>query len=170
MTHTGDCDGGFGNVGRENDFARVVGTGKEDALLLARGEGGVEGEYKDLRMLEGGGWGGRGRKGYLWDVFLEIFGVFFDQALEGVDFLLTGEEDKDVAGEGLGHVDLEDCAQGGVDVVLDRLGGVEDVDGVLTAGDLEECDGAEHDHCFLLILEWLGLNLIFRFGDGFWSG
>lgn len=52
VTHARDGDGGFGNVGGEDDFAGVGGWGgEEDALLLFRRKGGVERKDKYLSKL-----------------------------------------------------------------------------------------------------------------------
>lgn len=52
-----DCEGGFGDVGGEDDFASVFrGGGEEDAVLKGLWEGGEEREGEDLVVWVSLGW------------------------------------------------------------------------------------------------------------------
>ena len=119
--HAGDGDGRFGDVGGQDHFAGLGRGGVEDELLGGGGQGGEEGEDKEL--------GHRGREGER---------VFAHEALKRFDGFLACEEDEDVAWEGLFVVDLEDVAQGGVDEVRDRVEAVDGLNGVLPAGDVAD--------------------------------
>lgn len=118
---TVDGEGGFGNVG--GDDALATGTAAlaggagglvEDALLLLRGEGTVEG-VDDQRAGV--------------DFAHEFVGFEVDFPAGIFNLVFTGQEEQDIA-LGLGGVNLEDCSDGGLDVVALRLGGVEDLDRV----------------------------------------
>lgn len=87
-----DGEGSFGDVGGDYDFSRARRSGVEDALLCGLREGGEEGE--DLEFGDGA-------------VFEDAGCVFDAEAFEAFDRFLAGEEDEDVAGEGLVGVDVD---------------------------------------------------------------
>ena len=117
-----DGDARLGDVGGDDDLARARGRRVKDARLHLGGKGGVDGEDDEL--------GHRGAEG---------LHALVEDLARGVDLLLTGQEEQDVALR-LGEVDLHDGNEGGVEVVRLGLLGVEDLDGEGAAGDGE--DGA----------------------------
>lgn len=116
-----DREGGFGDVCGEDDLAGAGGGGLEDLCLELRGEVCVYGADDHFA-----------------DLVAQLAAGLLQVLLGGVDLVLAGEEDEDVAVRGGGRVDLEDRGDGGVEVVGLGLLGVVDVDGVPAAGDVED--------------------------------
>ena len=125
VADAGHRQGGLGDVGGEDDPASVRRPRLEDAVLLGRGEPGVEREH------------------------VERVGRSVGQRVEGVggvaDLALAGEEDQDVAARSLAP-QLVDGLDDAVDLVLGLRAGlvgvgqraVPDLDGERAAGDLDD--------------------------------
>ncbi|KAJ7457654.1 hypothetical protein B0H11DRAFT_2062944, partial [Mycena galericulata] len=120
VAHPGDRNRRLRDVRREDALARTAGRGGKHPVRLRALEGGVHGHDEHRGVPHG-----------------ELAREELDRLLEALDVLLPGEEDEDVARR-LVDVDLEEGAQGGVDVVRLPLRAVVDLDWVLSALDVDD--------------------------------
>ena len=124
-----DCQGRFGNVGRDNDLAtrpatlaQGLGSLFENALLVRRRESAVK--RVDLH-------------GASIRLANHIVHLQADSPASILNLLLTGKEEQDIS-LGLGGMNLQHGPYGGLEVVTLGLGGIEDLDGEGTTRDGEQ--------------------------------
>jgi len=120
-----DGDGRLSDVGSDNDLPRSLRRRLEHLGLNARHLSSVDGVDTELR-----------------DLRTESLHPLEEDLARRVDFLLTCEEEKDVAWR-FREMDLHDCDESGVEVVGFGFFGVEDFDGEGVSGDGE--DGAAEE-------------------------